>query len=284
MSVVFSHNLLVNHDERRFDVLREVEKQQDITLELDEGQILPVPPEMISHIFSFLDPKDLKTCSCLSKKWRKECKWLWKEKAKQLGITILKGEDPKAIVIGANLKNKKQLVKRIQRFIDSIQLNRSGNFICSFSANPKASLVITLRCSIHEQEQESILDSCSYTGPMILDDLIFEEDDNRSNKVNNHATRDVFIFQSSIVKALPRKFCVLVGGLLSRRYFYLKKMAFSELYELKKLNSKDRDDLLEAACAHGRQYENIGETVAEFLDEPVSPVRNSSSCEACVII
>lgn len=97
-----------------------------------------LPEELILHVFSFLEIRDLGTCSLVSKQWKRiaEDNGLWKRKLlKEIGfssVAISEGNNIKKQLGEIAILSIDKLIEKLNLFLNTICLHQNGEFNCHF--------------------------------------------------------------------------------------------------------------------------------------------------------
>lgn len=139
-----------------------------------------VPNDVMNHVLSFLNAKDLGQCCLVNKAWHKAASNdpLWKQ--------FFKGEN---LPSGMNAKkyfekhgvNSKNLVQRIQDFANKVSLNQKGSFTCSFPLNPGYILNMEFGYgSVTYQQNPDLEEFCFFTKKLCNDESLDRYDSSRT--------------------------------------------------------------------------------------------------------
>ena len=106
--------------------------------------IQSLPEEIAFEIFSYLDPIELGRCCAVSCHWNAIAsdERLWKQLFP--GLAVPQDKSVKEYVDLCSIKSMDELVVRIQKFVQRVQLNKKGEFRCLFPFNPKCSALAVI--------------------------------------------------------------------------------------------------------------------------------------------
>ena len=112
-----------------------------------------LPQECWFKIFSYLNLQELGRCSLVSKSWHKITtdNRLWKRHFPEINIPFdvgfKKSIDSYILNYFENhsiIRSKRDLEKRIQKFVGRVTLKKTGTFLCLFPFNPGCEVIIRL--------------------------------------------------------------------------------------------------------------------------------------------
>jgi hypothetical protein len=123
-----------------------------------------MPADCFFEILSHLDAQDIGRCCKVNKQWSKLASddRLWKRLFPEIPFSS-SGVSAKEYINRYAVISKNAVVKRIQKFFDTIPLDKKGTFECFFPLNPKCTIKVALgRGKINSQGESDLEEKCIY--------------------------------------------------------------------------------------------------------------------------